>query len=252
MRQRPTRSIGVILMRAIDRLIQGSFVTRTLLLGLVAIVISGAAHAIAQPARDESGETTDLVESMVAGDAQAHQVPTGFVDDMGYTPQPASGTLLNPSGGCSTPGEVGPGGFSEACQIHDLGYDVLRYAEIEGERFSAAARLKIDWAFYGDMLKTCETATCRLTATAYFTGVSANSIRQGYKTPHAEPTTPWVALALAVFGMGAAGSLIDGDMKQRLPDPLKPAANARAHGTRPVQVAVQRMSRAPSDFSDGC
>jgi len=104
MRQRPTRSIGVILMRAIDRLIQGSFVTRTLLLGLVAIVISGAAHAIAQPARDESGETTDLVESMVAGDAQADQVPTGFVDDMGYTPQPASGTLLNPSGGCSIPG----------------------------------------------------------------------------------------------------------------------------------------------------
>jgi hypothetical protein len=144
---------------------------------------------------------------MVAGVAQVNQVPTDFVGDMGYTPATASGTLLHPFGGCSSPGEVGPDRFSEACQIHDLGYDVLRYAEIEGERFSAKTRFKIDWAFYGDMLKTCETATCSLTATAYFSVVSANSVRQGYKTPHAEPTTPWMALAVAIFGLGAAGGL---------------------------------------------
>lgn len=199
--------IQQVVKSAFARLTAASFVTRTLLLGLFAIVISGAVHAIAQPVRDDSEPATDLVESIVDGNARADQVPTDFATDMGYTPTPTSGTLVNASGGCSTPGGVGPDRFSEACQIHDLGYDVLRYAEIEGSRLSAAARFKIDWAFYGDMLDDCETATCRLTATAYFAGVGANSIRQGYKAPHAEPTTPWMALAVAVVGLGAASGL---------------------------------------------
>jgi hypothetical protein len=208
MRQRrQTRPIAPIAMRAIGRLSTASFVTRTLLLGLVAIVISGIAHAIVQPGRDNSKEASDLVESIVAGEAHLDQVPVDFVGEMGYTPIPASGTLLNPFGGCSTPGEAGPDRFSEACQIHDLGYDLLRYAEMEGVRLGAKARLELDWKFYLDMLKTCETPTCSLTATAYYGGVSANSIRQGYKTPHAEPTTPWMALAASVFGLSIAGGL---------------------------------------------
>ena len=123
--------IQQVVKSAFARLTAASFVTRTLLLGLFAIVISGAVHAIAQPVRDDSEPATDLVESIVDGNARADQVPTDFVTDMGYTPTPPSGPLVNPSGGCSTPGGVGPARFSEACQIHDLGYDGRLYAEIE-------------------------------------------------------------------------------------------------------------------------
>lgn len=207
MRQRNhSRPVVTGLARIICRLSAASFVMRTLVLGVVAMVISGIAHAIAQPARDNS-DATYLVESIVAGEADLGQVPTEFVGDMGYAPVPASGTLRNPHGGCSTPGQVGPDRFDGACQTHDLGYDVLRYAEMEGTRLEAKARLELDWRLYVDLLQTCETPTCSLTATAYYCAVSANSIRQGYKTPHAEPTTPWMALVVGVLGLSLAGGL---------------------------------------------
>lgn len=183
-----------------------SFVMRTLVLGAVTVCISGIAHAVAQPARDNS-DATRLVESIVAGDADIDLVPAEFASDMGYTPVPASGNLRNPNGGCSTPGAVGPDRFAGACQTHDLGYDLLRYAEIEGTRLAASARLELDWKLYVDLLQTCETATCSLTATAYYCAVSANSIRQGYKAPHPEPTTPWMALVVGVLGISAASGL---------------------------------------------
>jgi len=207
MRQgRTSGTIVKVMTGVIARLASASFVMRTLFLGVLTMVVSGLVHAVAQPARDNP-DTTDLVESIVAGEADLGQVPTEFSLDLGYTPAPGSGTLRNPHGGCSTPGRVGPERFADACQTHDLGYDLLRYAELEGSRLSAKARFELDWKLYVDLLETCETATCSLTATAYYCAVSANSIRQGYKTPHAEPTTPWMALVVGVLGLSAAGGL---------------------------------------------
>lgn len=196
-----------MLVYIIARLSAASFVTRTLVLGMMTMAISGVAHAMAQPARQSSDAASDLVESIVTGEANLNQVPIDFADDMGYAPIRGSGTLRKPHGGCSTPGEVGPDRFAQACQTHDLGYDLLRYAEVEGARLTAKARLELDWRLYVDLLDTCETPACSLTATAYYCVVSANSIRQGYKTPHAEPTTPWVALVAGVVGLSAIGGL---------------------------------------------
>ena len=206
MRQNRLRPAIAVVVRSVGRLTAASFLVRTMVLGVLTLAASGVAHAVAQPAR-ENPDATDLVESIAAGDASLSQVPAEFAGDMGYTPVPTSGNLANPNGGCSTPGEIGPERFAGACQTHDLGYDLLRYAEMEGTRLEAKARLELDWKLYVDLLESCETATCSLTATAYYCAVSANSIRQGYKAPHAEPTTPWMALWLGVLGVSAAGGL---------------------------------------------
>lgn len=184
-----------------------AFVARTLVFGMVAIGTSGVAHAVSQPARPDSDDAVRMVDSIVAGGAEDADVPADFVDDIGYEPVPAAGTLINPNGGCSTPGAIGPEVFDTACRTHDLGYDVLRYAEQEGVRLNAQARFELDRRLYTDLLATCETPTCMATATAYFATVSANSIRQGYKAPHAEPTMPWVGLLLGVVTLGAVTGL---------------------------------------------
>lgn len=215
MRQRTAfRAFLTSATRALRLLSAASFVVRTLVLGLLTIAVSGVAHAVAQPAPDNSDQAEDLVESIVTGEAALDQVPAGFAGDMGYTPAPLSGTLVHPFGGCSTPVPVGPDHFDQACQTHDLGYDLLRHAEMEGERLTAKARFELDLRLYLDLLETCDTPACPLTATAYYGAVSANSIRQGYKTPHAEPSTPWMALAAGVLGLSVAGGLPS--MKARL------------------------------------
>ncbi|MGB7860155.1 MAG: hypothetical protein WBM90_06630 [Acidimicrobiia bacterium] len=203
----PERAITQLVARIAGRLCAASFIGRTLMLGMVALLTSGVAHAIAQPARHNSAAADSIVKALVAGDANPAQIPSEFVRDLGYTPTERSGTLLAPHGGCSTPGGIGPSEFGMACQTHDLGYDVLRYAEMEHGRLSAKARLELDWMLYVDLLHTCEDPLCSATATAYYGAVSANSIRQGFKAPHAEPATPWVALAVAVVGLSAVGGL---------------------------------------------
>lgn len=203
----PRRAVTQLIARIAGRLCAASFIGRTLMLGLVALLTSGVAHAIAQPARHNSAAADSIVEALVAGDASPAQIPSDFVGDLGYTPTERSGTLLAPQGGCSTPGGIGPSEFGTACQTHDLGYDVLRYAEMEDGRLSAKARLELDWMLYLDLLHTCDDPVCSATATAYYGAVSANSIRQGFKAPHAEPATPWVALAVAVVGLSAVGGL---------------------------------------------
>lgn len=206
-RPRRTRPIARMKIRVIAGLADASFVTRLVVLGLLTLAISGAVHALAQPVSDNTDQASDLIASIVDGEANLAQVPIEFIDDMGYVPVPTGHELVNPYGGCSTPGGVGPDDFNDACKVHDLGYDILRYAERHGARLSAKARLELDWKLYGDLLETCETATCSLTATAYYCAVSANSIRQGFKAPHTEPATPWMALVVAVFGLSAAGGL---------------------------------------------
>ena len=192
--------------RIIAGLSTASFIVRTLVIGLLALTVSGLAHAIAQPALGDQ-DAENLVKSIVAGEADLNQVPNQFIADMGYTPVASSGTLRKPEGGCSTPVELGPDPFDSACQTHDLGYDLLRYAEREGTRLQARARLELDWRLYVDLLQSCGTPTCSAKATAYFCAVSANSIRQGYKAPHAEPTTPWMALVVGIFGLSTAAAL---------------------------------------------
>ena len=212
MRQpRTLRPLANAAKRAVLRLCRFPFTTRTLVLGMVTILVSGAAHAVAQPATDSSGQAAELVEGLSTGIVDPEDLPPGFTDEMGYAPSHFSGTLVHPRGGCSTPGGFGPDRFTRACQVHDLGYDVLRYAELDGARLGAKARLVLDWHLYDELLHSCESPTCSVTATVYYTAVSLNSVRQGFKAPHEEPVTPWTMLAFAVFGLSAVSRRWLGD-----------------------------------------
>lgn len=181
----------------------GPRLTRVVGFGLIALVSSGIGHLLFHPVRNPSPEASQAVASLVGGYALLDTVPGNFERELGYRPVEAAGTLLNPNGGCSTPGGAGPGFFDDACRVHDFGYDVLRYAERTDSRLGASARFNLDQHLYADLLQVCTTLTCRATATAYYTGVTLNSIRQGYAAPTTEPIIPWAGLAVAVIGLGA-------------------------------------------------
>lgn len=174
---------------------------RIVVVGFVALVVSGIGHAFLHPARNEPSDAAMLVSSLTEERATLASVPTSFDSNLGYRPVAVAGTLVDPNGGCSTPGRIGPASFDTACRTHDLGYDVLRFAEADGDRLGAWARFDLDLLLYANMLEPCETARCQATATAYYTAVTANSIRQGYKAPTEEPTGPWLGVGLIVLGL---------------------------------------------------
>ena len=176
---------------------------RVTLFGSIVVLASGIGHIWRHPAGDSS-ESAQIVTGLVDGRATPELVPEGFEDELGYRPIWAEGTLVNPRGACSTPGGVGPDSFEAACRVHDFGYDILRYAERRGNRIGPWARFDLDRHLYGDLLKVCDTATCRATATLYYAGVTLNSIRQGYVAPTDEPTAPWAAAAVGVVGLATA------------------------------------------------
>lgn len=174
---------------------------RIVFIGVVALAISGIGHVLLRPARSGSNEAARLVTSLTEEGATLASLPPSFDSALGYQPVAVAGNLVDPYGGCSTPGGIGPGSFNTACQVHDLGYDVLRVAEIDGDRLGAWARFDIDLHFFNDLVDNCETASCRATAAVYYTAVTANSIRQGYRAPTEEPTLPWIGVVAMVVGL---------------------------------------------------
>lgn len=180
----------------------GHVLVHTFILGFATIIVSGVGHALLNPVRGEHEEATQLTRSLIDGHATIDSVPGDFTEELGYQPLAQGPTLVNPGGGCSTPARIGPESFEDACRTHDLGYDTLRYAEVKGIPLGAWARFGLDNRLYSDLMRTCDTMTCRATATVYYTAVTGNSIRQGYVAPTAEPAGPWVGIALAVVGVG--------------------------------------------------
>ena len=170
-------------------------IVRIAMVAFVTLAASGIGHAIMRSAGPETGELAEMVKSVTDPEMQARPATTDFTSSIGYVPVRVEGSLTDPDGGCSVPGGIGPELFEAACQTHDLGYDILRAADAKGEPLGPWARFDLDLHFYGEMLETCDSATCRATATAYYGMVTANSIRQGYNAPGIEPGAPWLALA---------------------------------------------------------
>jgi hypothetical protein len=137
-------------------------------------------------------------------------MPTDFPEVAGYTPQVAlhsDSTLraVKPHANCSAPLlGAGPFDFSLACQVHDLGYDILRYADATGRPLGPDARRAVDHTWEHLMDARCAAYTdvaqraCHTTAAVYSFAVWANSWRQRFGTPHGEPAAAW-ATGLAVI-----------------------------------------------------
>ena len=131
-------------------------------------------------------------------------IPTDFEFVIGYRPTVVDGFLANPDGGCSSPVTL-PAEFDSACKAHDLGYDVLRYADRSGEPLGPWARQAIDAHLGTRMHHACGSRTdavaragCLTMADIAIGFVDANSWRQGYVTPGPEPIGIYCAAALFV------------------------------------------------------
>jgi hypothetical protein len=115
---------------------------------------------------------------------------------MGYEPEviTLAGSdvrrAVKPSGSCSSPLGGTPFGFTPACKAHDLGYDLLRYADRTGTPAGPGARKALDRRFEADLHAHCaETReglarrVCGRFAGLYARVAALNSWRQRYGVP---------------------------------------------------------------------
>ncbi|WP_063126787.1 hypothetical protein [Nocardia fusca] len=171
------------------------------------------------------------VVDLTSGDTVADSVaaiPRDFADRLGYQPVVRQGVLVAPDGDCSSPVELPPE-FDTACMAHDLGYDLLRYADRTGAPLGPWARQALDRTLSVRLHQACETHTepvvrtrCETLAGIAATAVELNSRRQHYGVPVAEtlsqvaaqaatdhPTRPWLLRAVAL-GLATMAALVFG------------------------------------------
>ncbi len=127
----------------------------------------------------------------LTGARAAAPLPAGFAAEHGYRPVVVNGLLVDPDGACSSPVSL-PAEFVPACQAHDLGYDLLRYADDRGRPLGPWARQAIDAALDRRMHAACHhrhgvaRARCHVMATVADAAVDLNSRRQNYAAPRPE------------------------------------------------------------------
>ncbi|MEU1982287.1 hypothetical protein [Nocardia sp. NPDC019395] len=221
------------------------------------LAVAGVAAAVSllpAPTADAAGPTRTPAASAVHALTSPDQVttprlPDDFADITGYRPARIDGMLIAPHGSCSSPVPL-PVEFDTACKAHDLGYDLLRYAQHSGLPLGQWARRDLDRALAGRMRAACThrpgplaRTRCAAMAEVAAVAVDLNSRRQHYGVPvveHfslAEAAGTWLprlsALALAAFAallVGravAAGGLALGTVYRRVPRPRYAPASPR-------------------------
>lgn len=183
----------------------------------IAVVFAPSASAAPSPAFTENPGARHAVAESTATQPDPTAIPADFATEAGYRPTIEAGLLVNPDGGCSSPVPL-PEEFELACRAHDLGYDLLRYADSHGQPLGPWARQSLDAALEQRMHQSCETRSnalsrsrCQFMASVANTFVDLNSTRQNYGTPVHEalfdediPASVRTAMAI---GLILAGSL---------------------------------------------
>ena len=134
------------------------------------------------------------------------QLPTDFRAVMGYLPTVASTGPTRAGGGCSSPFGGTRYHFTADCKQHDLGYDLLRYANAKGHPLGPWARKAVDSRFAAQTRSRCSSFGCQATSGLYTSVVAFNSWRQGYGTPVAEP----ISRLILPVGAGLSAALLLG------------------------------------------
>jgi len=165
---------------------------------LVAAFAAVSVLAVAQPvsaAASGGGGEEPAARAAVVQLTGAHpaavEIPARFAAEHGYRPVVSGGLLVDPLGACSSPVPL-PAEFVPACQAHDLGYDMLRYADDRGRPLGPWARQDIDAVLDRRMHAACDhrrgpdRVRCQVMASVASTAVDLNSRRQNYATPRPE------------------------------------------------------------------
>ena len=174
-----------------------------LLAGFLVVAAIGGWGREHQPTGTDQPQAAQALRAVTHSEPNALSlIPTDFRSVMGYQPTVAPTGPTRANGGCSSPFGGTPYHFTAACRQHDLGYDLLRYANAKGQPLGPWARRAVDHRFAEQTRSRCDSFGCRI-ASGFYTGMVAfNSWRQGYGTPVAEPIG---RLALPVgAGLGTA------------------------------------------------
>ncbi|NKQ57407.1 phospholipase [Amycolatopsis sp. K13G38] len=139
-------------------------------------------------------------------------LPADFTRVTGVTPGAAAapdGTVraVHVDGGCSTPwgDDNTKWDYGVACKAHDLGYDLLRYADKVGQPLPPSVRASLDSRLSTDMHAMCHIEpagsprTCQLVASVFTAGLNVNSWHQRWGPPVGDPIGPMLA-GVAVIG----------------------------------------------------
>ncbi len=111
---------------------------------------------------------------------------------------------VHPDGGCSSPWGATRWDYSVGCKAHDLGYDLLRYAELKGQPLAPELRERLDDRLSQDMHAQCRynprgsAGACEVVADIYTAGLVVNSWHQRWGPPRNEPVGPW-SVAMVVI-----------------------------------------------------
>jgi hypothetical protein len=201
----------------------------------LAVLTLGVSAALTVAAPSSAGTALDMTA-----------VPADFASVMGY--EPATGRLadgstllINPAGSCSVPGSGRPFDFEVACQAHDYGYDLLRYAGKKGIAVSPAVRTDLDERLAHNLHTQCEAdnglpATCDATVAVFQAAVTFNSWRQlsGPPVDQSGLTRTAGLILLALIGSAAAVRL-----RRAAAFRLRRAAAPRLHLRRAGRPALK-------------
>jgi hypothetical protein len=200
---------------------------------LVAIVLAAAGFAVIasrpdppryEPPTGDVAKAERAIEDQLdpgSGRDPIAELPSDFSQVSGREPvhmTAPDGTTraVHPDGGCSSPWGATTWDYSVGCKAHDLGYDLLRYAEAKGQPLSPELRERLDDRLSADMHAQCRynprgsAGTCEVVASIYTVGLVVNSWHQRWGPPRNEPVGVWsiamivIMLLIAVRAPGIA------------------------------------------------
>lgn len=189
---------------------------------LVTVLVFGFGLIASRPASppDQGPPTGDILAAQNAVDALVRpgpvedaiaKLPADFTAVSGITPTVMTardGTVrgVHTDGGCSAPwgDDNTKWDYAVPCKAHDLGYDILRYAERKGQPLGQEARSALDDRLSADMHNACAInpmdshGTCDVVASLYTAGLVLNSWHQRWGPPVGDPLGPMIAGVLVI------------------------------------------------------
>lgn len=206
---------------------------------LVMACVAGWGHPAGLPVGDvQQPDAARAVRQLTGGPVSA-TIPADFARVMGYEPVLSHGRLVRPDGSCSSPFGPTGYGFGDSCRAHDLGYDLLRYAERKGHPLGHWARRAVDDEFDRSLHSRCTgqeaTRACHAAAGFYADAVRLNTWRQGFGVP----VTEGPGLTLLGVGVGLVVALLIAGSAAAAPRP----ATSRRHGRVVGRVLLAGATR---------
>lgn len=231
---------------------------------LVGIVLAAAGFAVVasrpdppryQPPTGDVAKVERAIEDQLdptSGRDPIAELPADFTRVSGREPvhmKAPDGTTraVHPGGGCSSPWGATQWDYGVGCKAHDLGYDLLRYAESKGQPLSPELRERLDDRLSQDMHAQCRynprgsAQACELVASIYTMGLVVNSWHQRWGPPRNEPVGPWsvAMVVIMLLIMVRAPGIARKGAPPRAPEPrpvLNETEQAQAHSMSYLRI----------------